>query len=166
MKAGGSPPVAVRDAGRTPPSSVFFSEPPFTGSIKKFRIRRRNGSAAVCKAVALRSVGVRIPPGASRGGVSSKSNWRTPNPHFPVRVRASPPHAWEVGHGQAKQSRKLSEPYGLLRVRLPHLPLLFGGAAQKVVQRRAKPPGVRAPVRSSRTASAIEVQSAECRVQN
>src|SRR5215203_1495843 len=64
-------------------------------------------------------------------------------------------HPRKVGHGQAEQSRKLSE-QKLLWVRLPHLPPHhFGGAAQKAVQRRAKPPGVRAPVRSSRTASAI-----------
>ena len=46
----------------------------------------------------------------------------------------------------------------LLRVRLPHLPPHLGGAAQKVVQRRAKPPGVYAPVRSSRTASALQFE--------
>ncbi len=34
--------------------------------------------------------------------------------------------------------------------------LFFGGVAQTVVQRRAKPPGLAAPVRSSRTASAFE----------
>ncbi len=66
-------------------------------------------------------------------------------------------HPRKVGHGHAEQSRKLSG-RKLLRVRLPHLPPSLGGAAQKVVQRRAKPPGARAPVRSSRTASALQFE--------
>jgi hypothetical protein len=66
-------------------------------------------------------------------------------------------HRRKVGHGQAKQSRKLSE-----RTRFcgfdSHTFLFSGGAAQKAVQLRAKQPGVRAPVRSSRTASALQFE--------
>src|ERR1044072_3275516 len=83
------------------------------------RIRCRTGQAAACKAVALRE----------RWGFESLLM-----------------HVWKVGHGHAEQSRKLSE-RKLLWVRLPHLPPKhFGGAAQKAVQRRAKPPGAGAPL--------------------
>lgn len=65
-----------------------------------------------------------------------------------------PCQTWEVGHGHAKQSRKLSE-RKLLWVRLPHLPLTASEATHKwscsgPLSRRA----FFAPVRSNRTASA------------
>ena len=69
-------------------------------------------------------------------------------------------HRRKVGHGQAKQSRKLSELKRFCGFDSRTF-LFFGGAAQKAVQLRAKQPGVRAPVRSSRTASASEMMNAE-----
>ena len=75
------------------------------------------------------SVGVRVPPDASTEG------WARAGQAVPKTVGAKA----SVGSTPAPSSS-------------------FGGAAQKVVQLRAKQPGVRAPVRSSRTASALNFE--------
>src|SRR5256714_14930099 len=87
----------------------------FSESFKKFvrhktRIRGRIGTAAACKAVAReRALEVRVLPDASQGGVSLNAKLADSNPVILGSNPGAPANSRKVGHGHAKQFRKLSE---------------------------------------------------------